>query len=431
MTYNQSIRFLYESLPMYQRVGAAAYKANLNNTIDLLNHFQNPQQHFKAIHIAGTNGKGSLSHNLASILQEKGYIVGLYTSPHLKTFRERIRINGQMIDEKYICQFVENNRDVFNKIQPSFFEMTVAMAFTYFSDKKVDIAVVEVGMGGRLDSTNLINPDLTIISNIDYDHMQFLGNTLPEIAKEKAGIIKENVPVVIGETHAETEKVFMSVAAACNAPIVFADQHFSLNRVKRIRKKDTPLLTFDIMHYNQNYVQQCVSPLTGIYQEKNFLTLAAAFEILKEKMNLSEKHFKNGIKRCIRNTGLQGRWQRLQSKPLCIADIGHNEAGIRMNVNQLKTMSFRKLHIVLGVVNDKDIDTMLALLPKDARYYFCKANIPRGLKAGMLKKKAKQYGLHGSCYPSVKEAYKQAKSNADSKDVVFVGGSAFTVAEVI
>jgi dihydrofolate synthase/folylpolyglutamate synthase len=336
-----------------------------------------------------------------------------------------------MIDEKYICQFVENNRDVFNKIQPSFFEMTVAMAFKYFSDKKVDIAVVEVGMGGRLDSTNLLNPDLTIISNIDYDHMQFLGNTLPEIAKEKAGIIKENVPIVIGETHAETEKVFTSVAAACNAPIVFADQHFSLSRVKRIRKKSNPLLTFDIMHHNQIYIQQCVSPLTGMYQEKNFVTLAAAFAILKEKMDLSEKHFKKGIKRCICNTGLKGRWQRLQSKPLCIADIGHNEAGIRMNVNQLKTISFDKLHFVLGVVNDKDIDTMLALLPKEARYYFCKANIPRGFKPNMLKKKAKQYGLHGSCYPSVKEAYKQAKTNADIKDVVFVGGSAFTVAEVI
>lgn len=431
MTYNQCIRFLYESLPMYQRVGAAAYKANLNNTIDLLNHFQNPQHHFKSIHIAGTNGKGSLSHNMASILQEKGYIVGLYTSPHLKTFRERIRINGQMIDKKYICQFVENNREVFNTIQPSFFEMTVAMAFTYFSDKKVDIAVVEVGMGGRLDSTNLINPDLTIISNIDYDHMQFLGNTLPEIAKEKAGIIKENVPIVIGETHSETEKVFTSVATACNAPIVFADQHFSINRVKRIRKKDTPLLSFDILHQNQTYLQQCVSPLTGIYQEKNFVTLAAAFAILQEKLNLSDKHFKRGIKRCIHNTGFQGRWQRLQINPLCIADIGHNEAGIRMNVNQLKMMSFDKLHFVLGVVNDKDIDKMLALLPKEARYYFCKANIPRGLKTSILKKKAKQYGLRGNCYKSVKAAYTQAKSNADSKDVVFVGGSAFTVAEVI
>lgn len=416
---------------MYQRIGAAAYKANLNNTIDLLNHFQNPQHKFKSIHIAGTNGKGSVSHNLASILQEAGYVVGLYTSPHLKTFRERIRINGNMIEKKYICNFVENNRDVFQNIQPSFFEMTVAMAFQYFAENKVDIAIVEAGMGGRLDSTNLVIPELTIITNINYDHMQFLGNTLAEIAKEKAGILKKNIPVIIGETHAETKTIFQEKANQLNAPIVFADQHYTIENIKRFYKAHMPWMRFDVMKDGQAYVSDCMSPLTGIYQEKNFITITAAYTLLKEKMKISEKQYKQGIKNSIINTGLQGRWQCLQLNPLCIADIGHNEAGIREIVKQLKLIPYQKLHFVLGVVNDKDIDKMLALLPKDAAYYFCKANIPRGLQAGILKTKAKKQGLHGKCYRSVRSAFSKAKQNAAKNDMVLVGGSAFTVAEVI
>ena len=416
---------------MYQRIGAAAYKADLNNTITLLNHLKNPQHSFRAIHIAGTNGKGSVSHNLASILQEAGYVVGLYTSPHLKTFRERIRINGIMIDKNFISAFVENNMDVFKKIQPSFFEMTVAMAFQYFADKKVDIAVVEVGMGGRLDSTNVLCPDLSIITNIDYDHVQFLGNTLPEIAKEKAGIIKQNIPVLIGETHPETENVFCEIANQCNAPISFADKQYIVKNVKRFQRKNNPLMAFDVYKNSELYLSNLVSPLTGVYQEKNFAAIVAAFDILAQPWNLTQRDLKKGIRTCIQHTALKGRWQRLQTNPLCIADIGHNEAGIRMNMNQLKLLSYKKLHIVLGVVNDKDIDKMLALLPKDAMYYFCKANIPRGLQTSILKNKAKQFELNGNCYQSVRAAFSAAKKNAGEKDIVFVGGSAFTVAEVI
>ena len=321
--------------------------------------------------------------------------------------------------------------NAFQTIQPSFFEMTVAMAFQYFVDRNVDIAIIEVGMGGRLDSTNVVCPELSIITNIDFDHVQFLGNTLPLIAKEKAGIIKNNIPVLIGETHPETEIVFKDIANQLNAPISFADKHYVVRNPKRFQRGNIPLISFDVYKNNEIYLTHVVSALTGIYQEKNFAAIVAAFDILAQKWNLTVSDLKKGIRNCIQNTRLQGRWQRLQTKPLCIADIGHNEAGIRMNMNQLKLISYNKLHVVLGVVNDKDIDKMLALLPKKAQYYFCKANIPRGLKAGVLKNKAKQYGLIGKCYSSVKNAYKNAKKNADKNDLIFIGGSAFTVAEVI
>lgn len=431
MTYKECIDFLYKSLPMYQRIGGAAYKADLNNTIALLNHIQNPHLSLKTLHIGGSNGKGSVSHNLASILQEAGYVVGLYTSPHLKTFRERIRINGSMIDKDYICRFIEQNKNAFHEIQPSFFEMTVAMAFQYFKEKKVDIAVIEVGMGGRLDSTNVITPELSVVTNISYDHVQFLGKTLADIAKEKAGIIKQQTPIIVGETHTETEIIFQNIANQNNAPIVFADKRYTLKNVKRFQKSNTPWMSFDVYKNDKLCINQIVSPLTGLYQEKNFATLSAAFDALKDSMQLSENDFKKGIKNCIQQTGLQGRWQRLQTNPLCIADVGHNEVAMCMNMNQLQMMSFRKLHFVLGVVDDKDIDTMLSLLPKDAVYYFCKANIPRGLKAGVLKKKAKTHGLTGSCYRSVGSAFAHAKKNAEKNDLVFVGGSAFVVAEVV
>ncbi len=431
MTYKECISFLYKSLPMYQRIGKSAYKANLNNTIALLNHLKNPQQQFQSIHIAGTNGKGSVSHNIASILQEAGYTVGLYTSPHLKTFRERIRINGSMIDKKYIIDFVNNNNDIFTKIQPSFFEMTVAMAFEYFAKKKIDIAVIEVGMGGRLDSTNLITPELSIITNIAYDHMQFLGSTLSDIANEKAGIIKKNVPVIIGETLSETKKVFTEKAKLLNSSILFADQYYTLKNIKRHSQSKHIYMSFDIYENEKIKIKNIISPLIGIYQEKNFSTIAAAYSVLKNKFKISENNFKHGIANCIKNTGLKGRWQYLQTNPLCIADIGHNEAGIKEITQQLKSISYKKLHFVLGLVNDKDIDKMLVLLPKDAEYYFCKANIPRGLKANQLKKEAKKYQLHGRCYPSVKNAFLTAKRNAKKNHLVFVGGSAFTVAEIV
>ena len=431
MTYKECIDFLYKSLPMYQRIGGAAYKANLNNTIALLNHFQNPQQKFQSIHIAGTNGKGSVSHNLASILQESGYTVGLYTSPHLKTFRERIRINGSMIDKKYIVDFVNNNTAIFTEIQPSFFEMTVAMAFSYFAEKKVDVAVIEVGMGGRLDSTNLIIPDVSIITNIAYDHVQFLGSTLPDIADEKAGIIKKNIPVIIGETHHETKDVFIKKAKLLNSSILFADQCYTLKNIKKYYRAKRLFTSFDIYKNGILQIKNVVSPLAGIYQEKNFLTIAAAYEILKNKYTISESNFKHGIANCIKNTGLKGRWQYLQTHPLCIADIGHNEAGIKEIVQQLKMIPYQQLHFVLGVVNDKDINKMLALLPKDAEYYFCKANIPRGLNACLLKEEAKKHHLYGKCYPSVKNAFSTAKKKAKKNHIVFVGGSAFTVAEIV
>jgi len=409
MTYPQCLEYLYNKLPVYQRIGAAAYKADLENVVKLLSLFGNPHQHFKAVHIGGTNGKGSISHNLASIFQEAGYKTGLYTSPHLKDFRERIRINGEMIPRKYVIDFTKNNQSLFEEIKPSFFEMTVAMAFLYFAQQQIDMAIVEVGMGGRLDSTNVIQPVLSVISNISYDHQQFLGNSLEAIAAEKAGIIKENTPVVIGETQAETIPIFTKTARQKHAPVFFADQ-----------------MKFD----NELIYRNLQSPLQGIYQEKNIKTVVAACHILGEKI-IPKSAIKKGIKNCVTNTHLMGRWQILQQNPLCIADTGHNEAGIRCVCRQLTQTPHNQLHFVLSVVNDKDIETILKLLPKDAVYYFCKADIPRGLAADLLQKSAQKFGLRGKVYVSVKNAYQAAKRAAKPQDLVFAGGSTFTVAEVV
>ena len=419
---------MFNKLPMYQRIGAAAYKADLNNTIQLLNLLNNPQNDFKSVHVAGTNGKGSVSHMLASVFQEAGYKTGLYTSPHLRDFRERIRINGEMIPEENVVQFIDNYKEKFEAMELSFFEMTVGMAFDYFSKEKIDIAIVEVGMGGRLDSTNLITPELSIITNIDFDHMKFLGDTRAKIAYEKAGIIKPGIPVVIGETHPETEQVFIDKAKEDNSPIYFADQIFDCDK---IHIESDIEQQYDVWKNSELYMEALEIPLMGNYQQKNLTTVMCAIDLLRNKFNLSEDDIRNGIGKVIRNTHLMGRWQILNKDPLTIADTGHNVAGITEVVRQLAEMSYGKLHFVLGMVNDKDIESVLQLLPRGAEYYFCKADIPRGLDANILAEKAFDMGLRGQVFESVNHAYRSAVNNAHFGDVVFIGGSNFTVAEVV
>ena len=428
MNYQETLDWMFNKLPMYQRIGGAAYKADLNNTIALLGHLGNPHRNFKSVHVAGTNGKGSCSHMLASIFQEAGYKTGLYTSPHLRDFRERIRINGEMIPEENVVDFIERNKAQFEKMELSFFEMTVGMAFDYFSNEKVDIAIVEVGMGGRLDSTNLITPELSVITNIGLDHVQFLGDTLEKIAGEKAGIIKEGIPVVIGETQPETHQVFEDKAAACHSPIYFADQIFDCDKV---HIESMTLQEYDIWKNNVLYLEACQIPLMGNYQKKNLATVVCAADLLKDKFDLSDDDIRDGIANVIRNTHLMGRWQILNHDPLTIADTGHNVDGIREVVSQLSEMTYNKLHFVIGMVNDKDIDHVLQLLPHSCEYYFCKADIPRGLDAKILAEKAFDLGLRGKVYNSVRDAYLSALNDAHFDDVVFIGGSNFIVAEVV
>lgn len=428
MNYQETLDWMFNKLPMYQRIGGAAYKADLNNTIALLNLLGNPHHDFKSVHIAGTNGKGSTSHTLASIFQEAGYKTGLYTSPHLRDFRERIRINGEMIPQDQVVDFVEKHKDSFEKMQLSFFEMTVGMAFDYFSKEKVDIAIVEVGMGGRLDSTNLITPEISVITNIGLDHVQFLGDTLEKIAWEKAGIIKESIPVVIGETQPETRPVFEKKAAECHSPIFFADQIFDCDKI-HIESKT--LQKYDLWKNNELYLEACEIPLMGNYQRKNLTTVICAIDLLREQFQLSDNDIRDGIANVIRNTHLMGRWQILNDDPLTIADTGHNVDGIREVISQLAEMNYNKLHFVIGMVNDKDIDHILQLLPHHCEYYFCKADIPRGLDAKILAEKAFELGLRGKVYDSVRDAYQSAVNAAHFDDVVFVGGSNFVVAEVV
>ncbi|MBO7084057.1 MAG: bifunctional folylpolyglutamate synthase/dihydrofolate synthase [Bacteroidales bacterium] len=428
MNYQETLDWMFNKLPMYQRVGGAAYKVGLDNTIALLGYLGNPHHNFKSVHVAGTNGKGSTSHLLASIFQEAGYKTGLYTSPHLRDFRERIRINGEMIPEEHVVDFIERNKEQFEKMELSFFEMTVGMAFDYFSNEKVDIAIVEVGMGGRLDSTNLITPELSVITNIGLDHVQFLGDTLEKIAGEKAGIIKEGIPVVIGETQPETHQVFEDKAAACHSPIYFADQIFDCDKV---HIESMTQQEYDIWKNSELYLEACQIPLMGNYQKKNLATVVCAADLLKDKFNLSEDDIRDGIANVIRNTHLMGRWQILNHDPLTIADTGHNVDGIREVVSQLAEMTYNKLHFVIGMVNDKDIDHVLQLLPHSCEYYFCKADIPRGLDAKILAEKAFDLGLRGKVYNSVRDAYLSALNDAHFDDVVFIGGSNFIVAEVV
>ena len=419
---------MFEKLPMYQRIGGAAYKADLTNTIELLELLNQPQHAFKSVHIAGTNGKGSVSHMLASVFQEAGFKTGLYTSPHLRDFRERIRINGAMIPEENVISFIQQNADQFEKIGLSFFEMTVGMAFNYFREEKVDIAIIETGMGGRLDSTNLLEPLLSVITNIGMDHMQFLGDTVEKIAFEKAGIIKKNTPVVIGQWQSETIGVFEAKASQMTAPLIVADKKFDANRLQTL---DQNMQVFDIWKDSQLFIEKLELPLLGHYQQKNLITVMAALDQLRTAFDIPLDTIRDGLEAVVRNTGLAGRWQIVSRNPVAIADTGHNADGIKEIVFQLRLMQYKQLHFVIGVVNDKSVDTMLQLLPRHAIYYFCKADIPRGMPAAELAEKAFEAGLRGRVYDSVRDAFFRALNAARPEDLVFVGGSTFVVAEIV
>jgi len=428
MNYRETIDYIFKQLPMYQRIGKAAYKADLNTSIQLLDYLDNPEKKFKSIHIAGTNGKGSVSHMIASVLQTAGLKTGLYTSPHLKDFRERIRINGKVINKNYVVDFIELNKTAFEKLKLSFFEMTVGMAFQYFFENKIDIAVIETGMGGRLDSTNLINPELSIITNIGLDHTQFLGETIEKIAVEKAGIIKKNTPVIIGETQNQIRNIFIEKAKLENSQILFADQNFE---AELIDNKNIYYNIFNIKKNGKLFLKNIKLPLKGDYQSKNLITSVQALNILADKFGIKNEHIFEGIFKTVENTALMGRWQILKQNPITICDTGHNIDGIKYIVNQISNFHFSKLHFVIGVVNDKNIDKILKILPKEAIYYFCKAKIPRGLNAQILKEKAKIFNLDGKAYNSVTTAYQSAVRSAKKTDMIFIGGSTFIVAEVV
>jgi dihydrofolate synthase / folylpolyglutamate synthase len=429
MDYQQTVDYLFSQLPVFQRIGKAAYKANLNNTIALDEYFKHPHKSFKTIHVAGTNGKGSTSHMLASILAKSGYKVGLYTSPHLKDFRERIRINGIVISEQEVINFVEKHKLIFEKIQPSFFEMTVALAFDYFSRQKVDIAVIEVGLGGRLDSTNIITPELSIITNISFDHTDLLGDTLEKIAFEKAGIIKDDIPVVISQTQPEIEHVFLDKAMETQSPIYFADDVYN---VFSINNQNTKFQLFNLRRNNGTSINDIRLDINGSYQKYNLPGVLLSVDILKDKgFHITEKQVREGLADTASSTGLLGRWQRLQERPLIICDTGHNVDGIAQVIEQIKGVEFDKLHFIIGMVGDKNIDGVLSLLPKDAIYYFTKASIPRALNELLLAERAANYNLKGNSFPTVKEALDAAKKNANPNDLIFIGGSTFVVAEVV
>lgn len=405
MTYQETLDWMFVQLPMYQNQGSVAYKADLSNALLLAKHLGNPERDLKTIHIAGTNGKGSTSSMIASVLQEAGYKVGLYTSPHLKDFRERIKINGETISEEYVCSFIADNKSFFEDHQLSFFEMTVGMAFQYFKNEEVDVAVIEVGMGGRLDATNIITPLLSVITNIGKDHTAFLGSELGEIAGEKAGIIKQAIPVVIGEYTTETRNVFLAKASEKQAPIYFASDTFA--------------------------DQDLVSDLKGDYQEKNIRTVRQAIALLREHFVITEQQEEEGLLHVVQNTGLLGRWQVLQHTPKVIADTAHNAHGLSIVMKQLVHESYKTLYFVLGVVSDKDLDEILPLLPKEAKYLFAKPQVARGLDAVELSEAAALYGLEGEVCGSVSEAYSKALQEASPLDVIYIGGSTFVVAEVL
>ncbi len=431
MDYRKTLDFLYKQLPMYQRIGAAAYKTDLNNTIEICRVLGNPERRFTSIHIAGTNGKGSVAHMLASVFQEAGYKTGLYTSPHLLDFRERIKINGEMIPEDEVIAFVSKYTGPLSHIQPSFFEYTFGMAMDYFSASSIDMAIVETGMGGRLDSTNVITPIISVITNIGMDHTRFLGNSLDKIAREKAGIIKLHVPVVIGETQAETEGIFRDVAREKLSEICFADQEFA---VVNIHRPDQGLngVTMDVMKSGKTVYRSLGLPFGSGYQLKNALTVVAAVEqARKAGFSIGTMAFHSGLSNVISNTGFAGRWQVLRKNPITICDTGHNKDGIRQVMAQISTLNFNHLHFVFGAVDDKDIDEVLELLDPDATYYFCKADIPRGMDSGALNTMAVRHGLVGKAYPSVRKAYEAALRRAGENDLVFIGGSTFVVAEIL
>lgn len=421
MNYAETLTFLYQNLPMFQRVGSSAFKKDLTNTIALCEVLGNPQHRFKSIHIAGTNGKGSSSHMLAAVLQSAGYKTALYTSPHLKEFTERIRIYGKEVSDDFVVDFVERIRPSIDTIHPSFFEITVAMAFDYFARQHVEVAVIEVGLGGRLDSTNVITPLLSLITNISWDHVDMLGDTLEKIAHEKAGIIKPNIPVVISERQVEVEHVFMNKAKETNSPITFASDHYHV-----VRKSPG---TYSIRHGTDHY--GLALDLKGGYQSKNIAGVLASIEELRKLgFTITDQHIEQGLKDVMQLTGLRGRWQMIGEKPLTICDTGHNEGGIREIVNQINETRYHHLHMVIGMVKDKDVSKVLALLPANATYYFCAASIPRAMPVEELKQKAEAFGLNGNIYANVNEAIRAAKSGSAMDDFIFVGGSTYVVAEV-
>ena len=424
MTYQETTEYLYNSAPLFQHVGGDAYKEGLSNTHLLDEHFGHPHTKFRTIHVAGTNGKGSCSHTLAAILQSAGYRVGLYTSPHLVDFRERIRVNGEMVSEEYVIRFVEEHRAFFEPLHPSFFELTTAMAFNYFAESQVDVAIIEVGLGGRLDCTNIIKPDLCIITNISPDHTQFLGDTLEKIASEKAGIIKKGVPVVIGETTDETRPVFVSKANETNSSIKLSDE---LNLVKSsLSNKNGGRI------YRTTLYKNLEGELGGLCQEKNTNTILTATEELKRiGYQLTEEHIRNGFAHVCQLTGLMGRWQKLHEHPTLICDTGHNVGGIAYITEQLKHQTCDHLHIVMGMVNDKDVSGVLAMMPKCATYYFTRASVKRALDEEELQALATRLNLHGESYPTVAQATQAALENAKENDFIFVGGSSFIVADLL
>jgi len=414
---------------MFHRDGKVAYKANLDNTFALDKYFNHPHEKFKTVHVAGTNGKGSVSHLLAAVLQEAGYQTGLFTSPHLKDFRERIRVNGLMITEEEVSEFIQNHKQIIEKIQPSFFELTTLMAFEHFRSHEVNFAIIETGLGGRLDSTNIIKPRLSVITNISWDHSDLLGDSLEKIAGEKAGIIKQRVPVIVGEFQNELSYVFEYKANEMLSELVFADKVYKIN--DSIQTSDM-MQMFRVEKFKKPIFEDLKTPLLGLYQKKNTATVLSSIDVLKNKgLQINDNNIYRGFRNVINSTGLQGRWQVLSQNPLTICDIGHNESGIKLVVEQLRKIKYNKLHIVFGMSADKDVKKILPLLPKEAVYYFTKANISRAKSEKELQKAALEFSLNGNCFFSVREAFETAKNNAKSDDVIFAGGSTFVVAEVI
>jgi dihydrofolate synthase/folylpolyglutamate synthase len=429
MTWKQALDYLHAQLPMFHRIGPPAYKHSLDNSLHLDRLLNYPHRQYPCIHIAGTNGKGSVANMLAAIFQTAGWRTGLYTSPHLKDFRERIRVNGKMISRQYIIRFIEKNRKEFEPVHPSFFEWTTALAFDYFRFKKTDIAIIETGMGGRLDSTNIITPVISVITNIGWDHVPLLGNSLQEIAWQKAGIIKPHVPVVIGQEQTQVKDIFLQRAGELNSPIFFASRHFRARIVGKynIRSGFRHLR----VTYNHKPYMRIKTDLMGDYQMHNVCTVLQTIKCLSDNFPISRQQVGQALQQVGRLTGFRGRWSVLSKRPLIIADTGHNSDGIARVIKQLQSFPCKRLHIVFGMVKDKDIDSMLRWLPSKAFYYFCSPSVPRGLDAGTLKNLAASYGLQGASYPSVKAAFKQACHQARKEDVIFIGGSTFVVAEVL
>lgn len=446
MNYSETLEYLYSRLPMFSSQGKSAIKPGLQNTINFCRVLGNPQNKFQSVHVGGTNGKGSTSHMLAAILQTAGYKTGLYTSPHLKDFRERIRINGKMIPEKEVIQFVEAQRGFIEELEPSFFEVTVAMAFHYFAKNQVDIAVIEVGLGGRLDSTNVITPLFSIITNISYDHMDILGNTLPLIAGEKAGIIKPGIPVIIGERQEEIAEVFSKKASECNSQLVFASDEWTIEERKEVKGEKAEVeppnsvvsipeflsLTVKSSNLQINQSSNYLLDLTGTYQLKNLAGVLSAVKQLRLLgYSISDEEVKSALKQVKMLTGLMGRWQTLQKNPLLICDTGHNEDGIMEVLKNIELTPHEKLHMVIGMVKDKEISKLLKILPQNATYYFCQPNIPRAKPAEELCREAREFGLYGESYTSIQAAVDSAKSGAGKNDLIFIGGSTFVVAAVV